>query len=216
VVADLTSINACYVIWLVRKPSIAELTSATGSVAVRGQLICWKVSRAGPFGLRPESSEKAIRHGVELSKLAGAKVTGVTVTNAFRGFSGVQVPRIDRTDPIVHLEDGSVAAIPKLPGATRFDEQFDTLERIRQKRSNIVRTILDTIEAAARASNVPCETVEVQDEHPYQGIIHTPREKGCDLIVMASHGRRGISALLIGSETHKVVTHTNIPVLICR
>jgi nucleotide-binding universal stress UspA family protein len=184
----------------------------------------------GPFGLieahmykniliptdGTELSEKAIRHGVALAKLAGAKVTGVTVTNAFRGYAGVQVPRVGQTDPIVHLDDGSVAAIPNLYGASHFDEQFDTLERIRQKRSNIVRTILDTIEAAATTSNVPCETVVVEDEHPYQGIIRIAKEKGCDLIVMASHGRRGISALLIGSETHKVVTHTNVPVLIYR
>jgi nucleotide-binding universal stress UspA family protein len=58
--------------------------------------------------------------------------------------------------------------------------------------------------------------VEVEDAHPYKGIIRTAKEKGCDVIVMASHGRGGISALLIGSETHEVVTHTNIPVLICR
>jgi nucleotide-binding universal stress UspA family protein len=163
-----------------------------------------------------EFSEKAIRHGIALAKLAGAKITGVTVTNAFRGLAGVQVPRVDRTDPIVHLDDGSVAAMPKIYGAARFDEQFDKLEKIRQQRGNIVRAVLDTIEVAAKASSVPCELVEVEDEHPYKGIIRTAKEKGCDLIVMASHGRRGISALVIGSETHKVVTHTNIPVLICR
>ena len=163
-----------------------------------------------------EFSEKAIRHGVALAKLAGAKVTGVTVTDSFRGFAGVTVPRVHRTDPILHLDDGSVAAMPTIHGATPFDEQFDMLEKIRQKQSNIVRNALDTIAAAAKASGVPCETVEVEDEHPYQGIIRTAKDKGCDLIVMASHGRRGIAAVLIGSETHKVVTHTSIPVLVCR
>jgi len=92
----------------------------------------------------------------------------------------------------------------------------DILEKIVESRSEAVEKILGSVEAIARASGVPCETVEIDDEHPYQGIISTAESKGCDLIVMASHGRRGISAVLIGSETQKVITHTTIPVLVCR
>src|ERR1700694_495980 len=69
---------------------------------------------------------------------------------------------------------------------------------------------------AAQAADVACETVEVEHEHPYQAIIDTSGSKGCDLIVMASHGRHGISAIVLGSETVKVLTHSKIPVLVYR
>ena len=52
--------------------------------------------------------------------------------------------------------------------------------------------------------------------NPWEGIIKTARAKKCDLIVMASHGRRGLSGLLLGSETTKVLTHSKVPVLVCR
>ena len=68
----------------------------------------------------------------------------------------------------------------------------------------------------AKATGVACETVHVEHEHPYQAIIDTAGSKGCDLIVMASHGRRGISAIVLGSETVKVHTHSKIPVLVHR
>ena len=73
-------------------------------------------------------------------------------------------------------------------------------------------------EAAAKAkvAGVPCETVQVDHDHPYQAIIETAATKGCDLIAMASHGRRGISALVLGSETTKVLTHSTTPVLVYR
>jgi nucleotide-binding universal stress UspA family protein len=58
--------------------------------------------------------------------------------------------------------------------------------------------------------------VHVQHEHPYQAIIDTAVNRGCDLIVMASHGRRGMSAIVLGSETVKVLTHSRIPVLLYR
>jgi len=75
---------------------------------------------------------------------------------------------------------------------------------------------LGAVARAAQAAGVACETVQIEDEHPYQGIIDTAQLKGCDLIVMASHGRRGISALVLGSETVKVLTHCKIPVLVHR
>ena len=60
-----------------------------------------------------------------------------------------------------------------------------------------------------------CDTVQVKDAQPYQAIIATATELGCDLIVMASHGRSGLSAVVLGSVTNKVLTHTKIPVLVC-
>ena len=70
--------------------------------------------------------------------------------------------------------------------------------------------------AAAQAAGVACETVQVEHEHPYEAIINTAASRGCDLIVMASHGRHGIAALVLGSETFKVLTHCKIPVLVHR
>jgi nucleotide-binding universal stress UspA family protein len=68
---------------------------------------------------------------------------------------------------------------------------------------------------AAKQAAVPCDTVQVRDVQPYQAIIATAADGGCDLIVMASHGRSGISAVVLGSVTNKVLTHTKIPVLVC-
>ena len=70
--------------------------------------------------------------------------------------------------------------------------------------------------AKAKAAGVPCETVQVEHDHPYEAIIETAASKGCDLIAMASHGRRGISALVLGSETTKVLTHSTTSVLVFR
>jgi nucleotide-binding universal stress UspA family protein len=73
-------------------------------------------------------------------------------------------------------------------------------------------------EALAKANEigVPCDTVQVDHDHPYEAIISTAASKGCDLIAMASHGRRGITALVLGSETTKVLTHSLTPVLVFR
>ena len=76
--------------------------------------------------------------------------------------------------------------------------------------------ILASAAARAKAAGVPVETVQVEDDSPYQAIIETAESKGADLIVMSSHGRRGVSALILGSETAKVLTHCKIPVLVHR
>ncbi len=75
---------------------------------------------------------------------------------------------------------------------------------------------LTDAELKAKALGVPCEIVKVQDEHPYRAIIHTAAERHCDLIAMASHGRGGLAAIVIGSETVKVLTHSTIPVMVYR
>jgi len=78
------------------------------------------------------------------------------------------------------------------------------------------RALLEQVAAAARAQGVLYETLTVEHEHPYQAIVDAAREHRCDLVAMASHGRRGIQALLLGSETQKVLTHSNVPVLVFR
>ncbi|HEY6134341.1 MAG TPA: universal stress protein [Rubrivivax sp.] len=70
--------------------------------------------------------------------------------------------------------------------------------------------------AAAQAAGLTCQGFTVEAVHPWEAILDHATTQGCDLIVMASHGRRGLSALLLGSETQKVVTHGAIPVLVVR
>ena len=68
----------------------------------------------------------------------------------------------------------------------------------------------------AQASGVTCDKVSVVQEHPWQAIIKVAQSKKCDLIVMASHGRRGVAAMLLGSETNRVLTHSHLPVLVVK
>jgi nucleotide-binding universal stress UspA family protein len=75
---------------------------------------------------------------------------------------------------------------------------------------------LGKVIAAAAAAKVKCDQLQVTDPQPWNGIIRTAKKSKCDLIVMASHGRRGLAGLLLGSETTKVLTHSKTPVLVCR
>ncbi len=75
---------------------------------------------------------------------------------------------------------------------------------------------LARIADAATQAGLPVETVTVKSFSPYEAIIDTAKASKCDLIVMASHGRRGLNAVLLGSETQKVLTHTSIPVMVFR
>ena len=77
-------------------------------------------------------------------------------------------------------------------------------------------SVLDRVANAAKEAGVSCETIQVENVPPHEAIIATAEEKGCDLIVMSSHGLSGFSMLLIGSVTSKVVTSAKIPVLLCR
>ena len=90
----------------------------------------------------------------------------------------------------------------------------DTPEEFRTRAIELGSGHLAKIRAAA--CGVECDVVQVEHEHPYRAIIDTAHSRGCDLIVMASHGRRGLSALVLGSETVKVLTHSTIPVLVYR
>jgi nucleotide-binding universal stress UspA family protein len=88
-------------------------------------------------------------------------------------------------------------------------EFFDAQERIASERVNAVRD-------ACKTAGQTCEGHTVEAVHPWEAIIEHAKNNACDLIVMSSHGRRGVTALLLGSETQKVLTHTAIPVLIVR
>jgi nucleotide-binding universal stress UspA family protein len=78
------------------------------------------------------------------------------------------------------------------------------------------KTVLGEAKKAAETAGVGCETVSIRHTQPYRAIIDLARDKACDLIFMSSHGRRGLSALVLGSETNKVLTHSSIPVLVFR
>ena len=133
-----------------------------------------------------ELAGKAVEHGIDLAKRIGAKVTVLTVLPPFHTFT---------TDTQM-IEDTPV--------------QYKA--RMQKQAANT----LGAVTHAAQAAGVACEAVQVEHEHPYRAIIDTAESKGCDLIVMASHGRHGISAIVLGSETVKVLTHCKIPMLVHR
>lgn len=91
-----------------------------------------------------------------------------------------------------------------------------TPERFAELAEEQAKTYLGTIAEYCAGQGVPCEVRAATSDVPYQAIIDAATEAGCDLIFMASHGRRGFSGLLLGSETNKVLTHSKIPVLVYR
>lgn len=96
-----------------------------------------------------------------------------------------------------------------------FVDQMPAEEFERQAQQQ-ARAHLDALAASARAAGVDCEGVIADAGAPWEGIIEVATARSCDLIVMASHGRRGIKSLILGSETQKVLTHSKIPVLVYR
>ncbi|SDX27474.1 Nucleotide-binding universal stress protein, UspA family [Collimonas sp. OK242] len=132
------------------------------------------------------ASEAAIRQSILFAKETGATVTGVHVIPEYHVFSR-------------HLLT-----------LTETKEQFDK-EGIAQ-----ADKFLDAIKRAAQEAGVPCDTEYVVSDHPYEAILKMAEDKGCDMITMASHGRKGMRGILAGSETQKVLTHGKKPVLVFR
>jgi nucleotide-binding universal stress UspA family protein len=91
-----------------------------------------------------------------------------------------------------------------------------TPEKFAELADEQAQTLLSSAESQAKARDVPSARMAVTSDVPYEAIIAAAAQAGCDLIFMASHGRRGISGLLLGSETQKVLTHSTIPVLVYR
>jgi nucleotide-binding universal stress UspA family protein len=131
-------------------------------------------------------SEAAVKQGIGLARSLNAKVTGLTVSAPFHTFA---------------LEPMMVSDTP---------ETYKTDCEARAEK------LLGVVKSAAKAAGVPCAVEHVIADHPHEAIIDTARNKGCDLIFMASHGRKGMSAVILGSETVKVLTHSKTPVLVCR
>ena len=107
--------------------------------------------------------------------------------------------------------------IPEFHVLTYQTEMLEaTAEQYRQDSTAHAKLYLEAIEQVARELGVQCKTVVRTDNQPYEVIIEVARELGCDLICMASHGRNGIKGMLLGSVTQKVLTHSQIPVLVFR
>jgi nucleotide-binding universal stress UspA family protein len=81
---------------------------------------------------------------------------------------------------------------------------------------NRAAQVLSAVTETAKKMDLTCTTVHVKDQFPAEGILAAAKDNDCDLVVMASHGRRGLAKLLLGSEAMKVVTLSTVPVLICR
>jgi nucleotide-binding universal stress UspA family protein len=133
-----------------------------------------------------ELANKAQAQGLELAGALKAQVTVLTVTAPFPMPGYGTIP-----------SEGLIEAYTK---ATR----------------DSAASIVSAAKAAAAAVGVPCEALHLTQEEPAEAIVDTAQSKGCDLIVMASHGYRGVKRVLLGSVATKVLTHGKTPVLICR
>ena len=135
-------------------------------------------------------SLKAAKHAAVLAKDLEAKITAVYVIPPWR-------------PPLA--EESIVLADP----AYSEKSYRETSEAQANK-------ALDKVLAAAADTQVKCEKVVANNGQPWEGILDTARARKCDLIVMASHGRSALGSLVVGSETTKVLSHSQTPVLVCR
>lgn len=135
-----------------------------------------------------ELSTNALKAAVALAKDSGASIVALNVQPVYRPPVVAEVPVAD----VYSQEEYEAGAL------------------------QVANKILGDACAISAGSSVPCKGVAQLDSSPYEAIIRVARDEGCDLIFMASHGRRGMAGLLLGSETQKVLTHCKIPVLVYR
>jgi len=136
-----------------------------------------------------ELSERALSEGMGLAKSEIAKITLIYVVSAH------------------HLMVGGGRLVP---GLKRLEQEY--VENIRTQ----ARAMLDTGCQRVASAGLACDILVEDGTSPYQCIIDAAQRMKCDLIVMASHGRRGIEGMVVGSQTIKVLTHSTIPVLVVR
>ncbi len=133
-----------------------------------------------------ELGARAVEQGLALAKALGSKVTAVTVT-----------------EPWTAAVSGEWAVA------------FPVEEYEKAAAANAHKILAQVAETAARAG-VACETAHIKDQYAAEGIVEEAKTRGSDLIVMGSHGRRGIVRFVLGSQASRVLTHSTIPMLICR
>lgn len=134
-------------------------------------------------------SDKAVKSGIEFAKSIKARVTSIHVVPEFG----------------MVMDEGFVA-----PMSAELKQRYEKESKAHAQK------MLDKVGKLASAAGVAHDAVVVNSDVPYQQIIETAKKRKCDLILMASHGRRGLSSLLLGSETAKVLTHSKVPVLVVR
>jgi nucleotide-binding universal stress UspA family protein len=135
-------------------------------------------------------SEIAVQQAVNLAFVLRAKITAIHVVGGYR--------------PAFESEGFKM---PKMP---------DLKERFEEEETARANKILGTVKKAAAEAGVTCFSAVVTGDSPHEAIIEYATASKCDLILMASHGRRGLDGFLLGSETQKVLTHSKIPVMVCR
>ena len=135
-------------------------------------------------------SDKAVDAALKLAKLAGARIT---VFHAVEPY------------PLQGAYAAEASGVPELQP-----------EAFAERSEEFAKRVLDAVSRSAAAAKVDCTTAYATSRSVYQAIIDKARVENCDLIVMASHGRRGLEGFLLGSETQKVLTHSTIPVLVYR
>lgn len=133
-------------------------------------------------------STKAIKQAVKFSQAIGAKITGLHVMPEFM-----------------------IQGYMEFPAYGQWSQE-EFVKETEQEASKF----LDVIKQEADSARVPCNLVTERGNQPYRAIIDVAQKRSCDLVFMASHGRRGLGALVLGSETNKVLTHSKIPVLVSR
>src|SRR6476620_10771404 len=134
-------------------------------------------------------ARRGVEHGIALAKALNAKVTVITVT-----------------EPLP-VDYGSGHAGGWIPTQEEVDH-FDAACKERAGR------VLEEVQTLAEESGISAELLHVPNAHPATAIIETAKSKGCDMIVMASHGRRGLRKLLLGSQTSEVLVDGSVPVLV--
>lgn len=134
----------------------------------------------------------------------GSDITGKAVQTAIElaALAKAELLAIGVKEPFPYSAISEMQPVPP-------QEFFDAQERI-------AGAHVQTVVEAAKAAGVACAAHTVEALHPWEAIIEHAKAQDCDLIVMASHGRRGVAALLLGSETQKVLTHSKLPVLVVR
>jgi nucleotide-binding universal stress UspA family protein len=134
-------------------------------------------------------SHRAIKRAIQLAKEQKGRVTGYYVGPTWKPKGG---------------DDDSIAYRMISP-----QQHADIVKRAADR-------ILNAVKKASEKAGVPCNTAYSMGDYPYLKIVEAAKRNGCDLILMATHGRRGISRLLLGSETTKVLAHSTVPVMVCR
>src|SRR6516225_8253723 len=153
-------------------------------------------------------ARKGVKHGIALAKALNAKATVITVTEPLPveyGFASPQAPNF--------WSRGDMGVSGRASGWIPSQEEVDRFDAACKERAG---KVLDEARAVAEQIGISAELLHVPNAHPATAIIETAKSNGCDLIVMASHGRRGLMKLFLGSQTSEVLADGSVPVWVVR